>query len=204
MSALIEHLESFNRKERFHLLREALGEKTFKLDRKFRTRLGRKIGVKIPGDAFVAMDYHLDWLQMALYLAENPSPQSPIPNPDDALFRANQEDVDLLVAFDEGAKPHLVLVEAKMETSWTNKQLGSKVKRLRHIFGEDRPGADLVEWHFVLASPKESRNIDTDCWPPQMTRDGKPVWMELPRPPRLVKVTRGTAGSGTVVLKRVS
>ena len=204
MSALIEHLESFNRKERFHLLREALGEKTFKLDPKFRTRLGRKIGVKIPGDAFVAIDYHLDWLQMGVYLAEHPSPPSPIPNPKDQLFKANQEDVDLLVAFQAGEKTHLVLVEAKLETGWSNSQLSSKAKRLGRIFGMGQPGTGGAEPHFVLVSPGQPQYVRTDGWPKWMARDGKPVWMELPKPPGLVKVTRGTAGSGTVVLKPVS
>ena len=101
MSDLIDHLRSFNRKERFILLREALGEDTFCLDVGFRTRLGETIGEAIPADAFVAMDYHLDWLQMALYLAATPAPEWPVLN--DGLVEANQQDIDLLVAFDEGA-----------------------------------------------------------------------------------------------------
>ena len=114
MSDLITHLRSFNRKERFILLREALGTDTFCLDDAFRERLGNLLGVTVPADAFVAMDYHLDWLQMALFLAATSSPPSSIPNDD--LFKANQEDVDLLVAFDDAATTHLVLLEAKMET----------------------------------------------------------------------------------------
>ncbi len=60
MSALIEHLRLFNRKERFILLRHTLGVSTFRLDKGFRERLGGKLGLSIPGDAYVAMDYHLD------------------------------------------------------------------------------------------------------------------------------------------------
>ena len=143
MSDLIKHLRSFNRKERFILLQAALGTDTFSLDDGFRERLGEVVGATVPADAFVAMDYHLDWLQMALYLAATPSPPSPIPSDD--LFKANQEDVDLLVAFDDTATTHLVLVEAKMETGWTNSQLCSKAQRLRLIFGTDRPGAHLAK-----------------------------------------------------------
>ena len=192
MSTLIDHLRSFNRKERFILLHEALGEDTFTLDEGFRARLGASIGVPVPADAYVAMDYHLDWLQMALYLAATPAPPSPIPNSD--LFRANQEDADLLVAFDQDATTHVVLLEAKMETGWTNKQLHSKAQRLRLIFGSDRPGVDLATPHFVLASPKKSERIRTDTWPEWMTRDGVPLWMKLPRPPGLREVTRCTPG----------
>ncbi len=109
------------------------------------------------------MDYHLDWLQMALYLAATPSPPSPIPNDD--LFKANQEDVDLLVAFDDTATTHLVLVEAKMETGWRNSQLRSKAQRLRLIFGTGRPGAASATPRFVLASPKKPGRLRTDSWP---------------------------------------
>ena len=96
MSALIEHLRSFNRKERFFLLRHALGVSTFRLDKAFREALGDEMGLSIPNDAWVAMDYHLDWLQMAVYLAGKPKPPGPIRN--EGLIKANQEDIDLLVA----------------------------------------------------------------------------------------------------------
>ena len=192
MSDLIEHLRSFNRKERFILLREALGGD--RLGDAFRRRLGDCIGVEVPADAFVAMDYHLDWLQMALYLATTPNPPSPIPKQDvlgegPAKFNANQMDVDLLVAFDEGATPHLVLIEAKMETGWTNLQMCKKATRLRQIFG-DPPDRSLADPHFVLLSPRRPQRLETDDWPNWMTRDDKPVWMKLPRPPDLRKVTR--------------
>ena len=190
MSNLITHLRSFNRKERFILLREALGTDTFCLDDAFRERLGDLLGVTVPADAFVAMDYHLDWLQMALFLAATSSPPSSIPNDD--LFKANQEDVDLLVAFDDAATTHLVLLEAKMETGWTNSQLRSKAERLRLIFGTGRPGAGLATPHYVLASPKRPGLLDVDEWPGWMKRDREPVWMPLPKPPGLRKVTRCT------------
>ena len=188
MSALVEHLRSFNRKERFILLREALGDHTFLLDDDFRRRLEQCVGLTIPQDAFVAMDYHLDWLQMSLYLAANPSPTQPMPN--DGLVTATQRDVDLLVAFDEGATTHLLLLEAKMETAWNSEQLRKKAKRLRCIFGPDRPGTDQVDLRLVLLSPGEPTLPDSIKWPDKMKPKGKPLWMELPRPPGLRKVTR--------------
>ena len=187
MSDLIGHLRSFNRKERFILLSDALGREYLGED--FRQRLGDCIGVTVPADAYVAMDYHLDWLQMALYLADEPEPKGRIRNDD--LVAGNQEDADLLVAFEGESTTHLVLVEAKVETGWTNKQLKSKAERLARIFGEDRPGAHLTTAHYVLASPRPpSENVSTDGWPSWMTRQGRPLWMELKRPPGLRKVTR--------------
>ncbi len=187
MLNLIEHLRSFNRKERFILLTEALGRE--RLGEDFRRRLGEAIGMTIPADAYVAMDYHLDWLQMALHLADNPPPKEPIRNDD--LVTGNQEDSDLLVAFDHELTTHIVLIEAKVETGWTNKQLNSKAERLSRIFGEGRPGVHLATPHYLLASPKPpSLAVSTAEWPEWMTRDGAAIWMELRRPTALRKVTR--------------
>ena len=190
MSDLIEHLRSFNRKERFILLREALG--TDVLSGAFRRQLGAAIRVAVPADAFVAMDYHLDWLQMALYLADNPLPPQRIRNDD--LVAGNQEDADLLVAFESHSGTQVVLIEAKVETAWTNSQFTSKASRLRRIFGEGRPGVHLATPHYVLASPQPPPpGIRTAEWPDWMKPRGKAVWMELRRPSRLKKPTRCTA-----------
>lgn len=194
MSDLIARLQSFNRKERFILLRTALGDGAFSLDAGFRERLGGVIGVGVPREAFVAMDYHLDWLQMALFLARTPDPPQPIPKGDVLSahqddFNANQMDIDMLVAFHEGAKTHLVLLEAKMETGWSNLQMRRKAKRLRQIFGE-QPDLDVAQPHFALLSRTPPQRLEVEKWPVWMTQGGKPVWMELPRPPGLCKVTR--------------
>ena len=59
---LIDHLKSFNRRERFILLHRALDfeGQSFRLGADFRRELTSCIGCNIPTDAFVAMDYHLD------------------------------------------------------------------------------------------------------------------------------------------------
>ncbi len=197
MSEIIKHLKSFNRKERFILLCEVLGYKnqTFRLDSEFRRKLGKCIELTIPpGDnVFVAMDYHLDWIQMALYLADNPKPDCPIPNHDtNRLFEANQRDVDLLVAFEEDKTTHLILVEAKGDTGWTNEQLNKKAKRYARIFDQDRPGSSTVCPHFVMMSPKRSDRIQPkEYWPVWMKRDdGNPRWLCLRLPKGLRKVIR--------------
>lgn len=192
MSDLIKHLRSLNRKERFILLSEALGRDT--LSDAFRECLGEAIGVAVPDDAFVAMDYHLDWLQMALYLARTPNPPDPIPKRDvigssRRDFNETQIDVDLLVAFDESATTRIVLLEAKMETGWTNRPMSKKADRLREIFGDD-PDVGLADPCFMLLSPRPPKQLVADTWPSWMTRDGRPVWIELPRPTGLRKVTR--------------
>ena len=111
MPRLIHHLKGFNRKERFILLHGALGftEQSFSLGKEFSDKLTQCLsrkGNEIPRSAYVAMDYHLDWLQMALWLTEHSYPRSTIRN--NNLVRGNQEDIDLLVAFAD-VTPHFVL-----------------------------------------------------------------------------------------------
>ena len=187
---VIDHLKSFNRKERFLLLCDALGfdNQTFHLSEEFINKLSGCIGCEIPRDSYVAMDYHLDWLQMALYLASEPSPPDPILN--DRLVEANQEDIDLLVAFGKSGTTHLVLIEAKGDTGWTNKQLKSKADRLKRISNEGRPGTGLVKFHFVMLSPNPPKQIKVRTWPDWMKPHGEPLWLPLRFPKGLRKVTR--------------
>ena len=67
MTSLMELLESFNRKERFFLIGDALGNRTFQLSTDFRARLSKAFGIEPPSSAFVAMDYHLDWIHASLF-----------------------------------------------------------------------------------------------------------------------------------------
>lgn len=59
---LISLLKYFNRKERFFLIGQALGNKDFKISDEFRGVISKKIKVDIPPDAFAALDCHLDWI----------------------------------------------------------------------------------------------------------------------------------------------
>ena len=132
-AGLIELLESFNRKERFFLISQAVGE--FQLDDDFRRELGKAINVDVPHDAFTAMDYHLDWLTAALSAYECGDVGRIFDNPLQQVIKGNQEDTDLLVAFEGSGDRHVVLIEAKGATGWTNAQMQSKASRLGQIFG---------------------------------------------------------------------
>ncbi len=66
--ALIDLLDSFNRKERYFLVGEALGNPHFELGAAFRERLSRALAIDFAGRTWAAMDYHLDWIQTALLL----------------------------------------------------------------------------------------------------------------------------------------
>ncbi len=190
MADLIAFLESFNRKERFFLVGEALGNAAFHLGAAFRARLGEAFGLSLPADAFVAMDYHLDWLQVALFLTQTAADETAVHCNAERLVHGTQEDVDLIVAFAEADAVHLLLLEAKAETGWTNKQTRSKADRLTCIFGADGLRYPGVVPHFGLLSPRPPQQLRTAEWPAWMTRGGQAIWLSLPVPAGRRKVTR--------------
>ncbi|MDE0373914.1 MAG: hypothetical protein OXI73_15410 [Rhodospirillales bacterium] len=198
MSQAIEILRSLDRKERFAVLRDALGfdDHAPVLDPDFRDRLRACINVPVPETAFVAMDYHLDWIQIALHLAEGSGIDldKPFKSPAADQINRNQQDIDLLVAFDaagtNGPTTHLVMIEAKAYLHWTNGQLDSKTRRLGQIFGDDALRRGILKPHFVLMTGRVSPNIRPCGWP-RWTKDGQgsPFWLEYSLPVRR-KVTR--------------
>lgn len=140
------------------------------------------------------MDYHLDWLQVAMWFQKcerMPTGTFDMCHDDGSdLTAGTQEDIDLLVAFDEDKSGvvHLVLIEAKGDTSWREDKLSSKSRRLGHVFGTDKMPDDVIP-HFVMMSPGELK-------PEELRNDHWPCWMkhwahlELPLPNDLLWVTR--------------
>ena len=151
--SFLKLLDLFNRKERYHLLANALKD-PFQIGEKFATKLADSIGMDVPLDAWVAMDYHLDWIAVAVKLhQENCSltHDKKLSNPCGELFEANQQDIDLVVAFENDKVTHLILIEAKAyEQKWLSRQLCRKLIRLQDIF--EQPQEDIRP-HFVLTSP---------------------------------------------------
>ena len=190
MPNLIEYLEGFNRKERFFLLGTALGNPKFGLAEDFRTKLSNAFGLTIPPDAFVAMDYHPDWIHAGLFLASRGNEDNLVHRNTEAMITGNQEDIDLIVAFEEVPNTYILLLEAKAETSWTNKQLNSKARRLSRMFGADGTEYSQIKPHFGLISPRRPQQLDMDGWPAWMTRGEKPIWLRLCIPPGRRRIVR--------------
>lgn len=197
---LVEYLSALNRKERYFLIAQAVcGKPSFDLADSFRQSLSWTLGVDVPAHAYCAMDYHLDWLYVALLLAQDGHEEGHIyDSPEDAslpplVMNANQEDMDLLVAFEEDSLTHVIIVEAKADTGWTNKQLLSKSRRLSRIFDPDvatEPGSKsmaprnasrypAVRPHFLLMSPRQPSGIDVSTWPEWMRKDDSFHWLGL-------------------------
>lgn len=190
MRQLIENLRSFNSKERFFLIGHILGNTEFAPSEAFREIVEDKLGLKIADESFAAMDYHLDWLYASLCLTFNDGGESQIFANTDHIIKAQQEDIDFIIVFAEGDFCHVILIEAKGVTGWTNKQMNSKAMRFGEIFGSDGKKWPRVKPHFVLLSPRRSKYLDVSKWPNWMAVGDQLSWIELPVPTGLRKVTR--------------
>ncbi len=151
----------------------------FTLPDRLAAHLSDALDVQVPGAPFVALDYTLDWLCAAVTCFTEPAawtqPQPLVPG----AVTGSQEDVDLLIAWEDDA-PHVVLIEAKGFTGWSNKQMASKASRLDAIFTD--AVRRTVDVHFVLAGPKPSAGLNTSGWPAWMTGENRVRFVEIPNP----------------------
>jgi len=146
---MLEYLKSFNRKERFHLVGQLTGNTDFKLDPNIFRKLLELLKLETPSYYFSAMDYHLDWIYASLVLSFGDSKSPKIRDKKDCIT-GSIEDVDFIISFvDNAGITHLIMIEAKGETSFGNSQILSKANRLRAIFGDDGLKWKNVKPHFM-------------------------------------------------------
>lgn len=211
---LIEYLKSFNRKERFYLISQMLGNPEFRMDKIQLGEISDLIGIKIPTEYFAAMDYHLDWIYASLFLIQNDADKAFKRNfiendgiKIDYQISGTQEDVDFLLAFvDHENTTHIVMIEAKGDSTFSNAQLQSKNERFRAIFYEPEVSAThshtkwkSVKAHFLLCSPKKPRKIEITN-PVSFMKSEKLMnsWLKLDMGGDKIKVTRcGKNDSGS-------
>jgi hypothetical protein len=195
-SKIEDTLKLFNRKERYWVVRTALGSPSGKLAPEFCEALNRLLDGRAeplsPDTAWWAIDYHFDWLQAALLLhptVTTPEPRLLVELSDGKFdIQGQQEDVDLVVAHGRD----VILIEAKAFGSWSNSQLTSKLKRLKALPvcaetgllspRDELAEEDRVRLHFVLMSPNEPQKLDAGAslaWPEWGKRDGQRLWIEL-------------------------
>ena len=193
---IIVTLESFNRKERFHLLSNATGDNGFKLCDEFIGRINNRFDIHIPENNFVAMDYHMDWIKAALTIVFESAeyPNGIYPNGSGkGRLNENQEDVDLLIGYCDKEKCHLIMLEAKAATGWTNKQLKSKAAKQEAIFYVSKvmiyPNVIL---HFALISPQKPKNLDmTYSWPSYwLDKEDDINWLKLEMPDNQQRIVK--------------
>ena len=173
----------FNRKERYHLVRAAC-EGDFRLNERFYEALVCEGSQKAKREsAWVAMDYHLDWISAVLSLLKSDRESlaevfraehsastlkktifanqliGSSAESDGPVLEGNQQDVDLLVLMqeDSGSVFHLYMVEAKFDSGWDNNQLKIKGERIRQIFPENSvslPDGGRLHFHWRFAGLK--------------------------------------------------
>ena len=97
MNSLLYYLPQFNAKERFFLLGHVLGNPQFTLGSAFKSELSKGMNLSLPEDLFCAMDFHLDWLYAALRLYTDGG-EHKVHSNSDGIIKAQQEDIDLLIA----------------------------------------------------------------------------------------------------------
>lgn len=191
---VIKNLHNFNRKERDHLMKFALSDSpSYPRISKDLWRAIRPKNAKTkrpnPEQMFVGMDYHLNWLYAALVLS-NEYEQQGIRNQPNAWpadipaekgsfpIQGNQQDVDLLVAFQNSDKElHLILIEAKLDTGWKSEQFLSKVQRIdaiKQVVDDFEPELK-TKWQFLLASPSLS-GPKREAFAPESLRK-QPDWV---------------------------
>ncbi|ELI6424561.1 hypothetical protein RRM51_004030 [Aeromonas veronii] len=195
-NSLIDNLKSFNRKERFYLIGQMLGNPEFRMDDKQLDEISKLIEVKIPREYFAAMDYHLDWIYASLFLTQDHGekifPRNFIDNNKKVYLQISgtQEDVDFLLAFiDPENKTHIVMIEAKGDSYFSNGQLDSKNKRFKAIFGNENTWPN-VRPHFIICSPKKPQKINIEEPAYFMFKNFTLPWLELDMGNGKNKVTR--------------
>lgn len=195
---LIYNLKSFNRKERFYLIGQMLGNTEFHMAEKQLGKISELIGIEISEEYFSAMDYHLDWIYASLFLTHNDAGKAFERNfieKDgiiiDYQISGTQEDVDFLLAFaDHENTTHLVMIEAKGDSYFSNGQLDSKNKRFKAIFGNENTWPN-VKPHFLICSPKEPKNVNIEEPAYFMRPQGSQIlWFPLEMDTGKNKVTR--------------
>lgn len=188
MNNLLQNLKNFNAKERFFLIGEIIGNPELHPTSSYIKNISQQLGLNIDKIAFSAMDYHLDWLYACLEKTENPDAK--IFNNHKKTILGQQEDIDFIIGYIEKDITHLILIEAKATTGWTNAQLKSKAERLAKIFGSDGKKWKNVAPHFIITSPKFPKKIKYTDWPAWMKVDDSICWLELKIPKNIQYVTR--------------
>jgi hypothetical protein len=192
---IIKNLSLLNSKERFYLFTYATNKGKFELTDEFKNEIYKTIKVKMPNNYFAAIDYHLDWLSAAI--TKDSDVEEAFKNGtefdnSEGLITGNQEDIDLIIAFEEDSEVTIIMIEAKGVGSWTTKQVSSKKRRLDEIF--KKSNERNIYPYLILMSPKESeglkRKIDiiNNRWIDKETNNY--YWIKLKLPSPLYKVGR--------------
>ena len=220
---LLNYIKCLNRKERYYVMKNAVSDMNV-LKSDFKIGLERAIGISIPKRGiYVAIDYHLDFLATALYLyrmnaklnknkgsfivkSSIKTLESVFPNcamgglmDEHAINTGKQDDSDIIIVFKRDDDYHIILVEAKCDTKWNQKQLIYKMERITILYNFIKDNDLNVKLYFTTYSPKMLDKFDftTRYSFPSFLLGAKyddntlrPAWFEMEIKHPLFKATR--------------
>jgi hypothetical protein len=195
MHTLQSLLISFDRKERHALLDKIFEDKIRYFSKNFIASLKKATGIDIPSSYIWFIDYHLDWIEAAIFYHLNKLDTNKIHsihtdgNESYPKFTLDftQRDIDFLVYFKVNGCSKFIMVEAKYDTNWDNKQFNIKANRLKTIYNNytilnDKLKSNiLIEFYYILMSPMDPKKL-------QNCKGWK--WIELPQGKDLYTVSR--------------
>jgi hypothetical protein len=187
----LDNLRRLHRDERSFLTAFVTGPVGPALGSEFLAEVQSKLGLEVPDTAFVAFDYQISSIYAAAVMTESKPGPHQIGG---GIERGNQEQVDLLLAWESGDGVELILVEAEGVTGWSGKRLLSRALWLGEVFGYGSSEAfDWVRPHFAIASPSAPpADLPTLEWPEWMAGLDGPAWLKMPVPNDLLKVRKTT------------
>lgn len=195
MQSLLSLLTSFNRKERHALLDKIFENKIAYFSPKFIDALTKITGSNIPSNYNWFIDYHLDWIEAAIFYYLNKldanEVQSINRDGDESYPKFTldftQRDVDFLVYFQINSCHKFIIIEAKYDTGWDNKQFRTKAGRLKEIYSNyvfinSKIKSNVsIEFYCIIMSPKHPAKLQNiEGW----------KWLELPQKQELYTVSR--------------
>lgn len=165
--SLVDCLKLFNRKERYWLLRNALGKGSnlcLHLDNVFLSKILKTVKISVvplPQDVWWAMDYHFDWITGALKLYSEQKIEKPeyseLFTSGKPIISGTQEDIDFIISFEK----HIILIEAKGTIAWNSKQFSNKLHRIAALkqFINKYTCSD-IKIEFLLISPIKPKRLE--------------------------------------------
>lgn len=176
MRSLQNLLTTFDRKERHALLDKVFRSNISHISSEFISEIQVELGIKIPDDPVWFLDYHIDWMEAAIFIYLNDKDLG-----DECCFLRDggeghprftleftQRDIDFLIYFKQNDSDNLIMIEAKYDTSWGNKQVNAKLDRLEAIrrnyieANKTKSKQVNINFYYVLLSPVKPKRLSTN------------------------------------------
>jgi len=195
MYSLQHLLTHFDRKERHALLEKVFGDNIRHIPNAFIAEIQKELPIVIPNNHTWFLDYHIDWIEAAIFFYLEDTDLN-----DECCFPRcggegypkftldfTQRDIDFLIYFKENDSDNLIMIEAKYDTRWGNKQVNIKLDRLEAIYknytqlNKTKNKQVNINFYYILMSPVKPQKLSTTT---------KWSWIKLNKSDKLHTVSR--------------